>query len=257
LSGLGPRHSEVAYLRSLFRDASARRAADVVVLEGARLIDGARTRGAHIEAEYVAEDRGLDVPGAIVLAAGVIEKIADTKSPQGVVAVADDPVVVMTPAALDELGPGTILLAIDINDPGNAGTMIRSAEAAGCAAIVFAGNSVDPRNPKAIRSSAGAIFGVTVLEADDPVEAVAQLRATGRGVIGAVARDGRAPEAAPLGTGSVIAIGSEAHGLRPEVIALLDDTVTIPMTTSAESLNAAMAATLLVFESARQQRASS
>lgn len=254
---LGPRHGEVVYLRSLFRDPAARRAAGVVVLEGARSIAGARARGARIEAEYVAADRGLDVPGAIVLAPGVLEKVADTKSPQGIAAVADDPVGAFDAAALAALPAGPVLCAVDVNDPGNAGTMIRSAEAAGCAAVVFAGNSVDPRNPKVVRSSAGAIFGVRVLEAGDPVTTLEQLRAGGRPSVGALARAGRPPEAVDLGRDCVIVVGSEAHGLAPAVVERLDAAVTIPMAEATESLNAAMAATLLVFEAARQRRSAS
>ena len=218
------------------------------------MLEAARVRGADVNEVYVAVDRDLDEPDAVPLAAGVLERIADTKTPQGVVALVIDPVRAIDGGGFDDLAPGPILLAVDINDPGNAGTMIRSAEAAGCAAVVFAGNSVDPRNPKVVRSSAGSIFGVRVVEADDPITTIERLRATGRSVIGAVATGGTPPEQLALDGEVVVAVGSEAHGLSSEVTDVLDARVTIPMVDATESLNVAMAATVLVFEAARQRR---
>ncbi|MFZ4585568.1 MAG: TrmH family RNA methyltransferase [Acidimicrobiia bacterium] len=231
-------------LRLLLRDADARREQGLVVLEGARLLHGARDRHATITALYG------DGDGATPLAPGVIDRISEVRSPQPVIAVAVDPV----RSELGPLLPGALLIGVDINDPGNAGTMIRSAEAAGCAAVVFAGSSVDPRNPKCIRSSAGAIFGIDVVEARDPVECIDALGHLGYRTFAAVARAGAAPEAVDCAGNVAFVVGSEAHGLAQSVIDVSDGAVTIPMHGPAESLNVAQAATILCFEAARQRR---
>lgn len=243
MTPLGASNPALRRLRRLLRDADARRAEGRVVLEGRRLLDGARARGAEIEAVYG--------EGGIPIAPGVLERISDVHTPQPVLAVAIDPV----RAADAGITGGAVLVGVDINDPGNAGTMVRSAEASGCAAVVFAGNSVDPRNPKCVRASAGAIFGISVVEADDPVSLIELLTRIGHHPVAAVAHRGAVPERLDLTGDVAIVVGSEAHGLAPEAIDACRDRVTVPMASAAESLNVAMAATVLCFEAARQRRA--
>jgi TrmH family RNA methyltransferase len=152
---------------------------------------------------------------------------------------------------LDAVGGrgGFVVVAAGVADPGNAGTIVRSAEAAGADGVVFTVGSVDVFNPKVVRASAGALFRVPVA-----VEvAVGALRALGVPLLGtAAARGTPYDECAVLGEACAILLGNEAHGLRVDIA--LDELVTIPHAGRAESLNVAMAATVLCFEAARRRR---
>ncbi len=180
----------------------------------------------------------------------MLEKVADARTPQPVLAVA-----AVRSVPLDDLGTdGLVIVAVTVRDPGNVGALVRSAEAAGAAGVVFV-DSADPYGPKAVRASAGAIFGVRVVEADDPVQVLETLGAQGRRRVGTLARGGLAHDAVDLTRPVAIVLGSEGQGLAPNVIALLDAEITIPMDGAAESLNVAMAGAVLAFEAARQRRA--
>ena len=178
---------------------------------------------------------------------GVLEKVGTTRTPQPVLAVAAMPTDPHLPPT------GDVLVAVDVADPGNLGTMIRSAEAAGVAAVVVTGASVDPHNPKTVRSTAGAIFGLPVIEEPDPAGALDTLHAHGRHTVGTAATGGRAADTVDVTRPIALVVGNEAHGLAPDVQARLDDVVTIPMHGGAESLNVAMAATVLLFDLDRRR----
>jgi TrmH family RNA methyltransferase len=156
--------------------------------------------------------------------------------------------------SLAELAPdGPVVVAVGMSDPGNLGTIVRCAEAAGAGGVVTSANSVDVHNPKVVRSSAGAIFAVTVVEADDPVEVLEQLADRGPR-IGTRPSGAAHYESVDLSRPCSLVLGNEAHGLPDAVRDCLDAEITIPMAQGAESLNVAMAATVLLFESARQRR---
>jgi TrmH family RNA methyltransferase len=153
--------------------------------------------------------------------------------------------------SLEDLANATFVVVGDrINDPGNAGTMLRSAEAAGAEAVVLTSGSVDPYNPKVVRASAGALFAVPVV-ADVTLDEV--LAAPGMRSYGTTSRSARPYTDADFIAPTTLVVGNEAHGLDPA--APVDEWVTIPHRGRAESLNVAMATTLLVFEVARQRAA--
>ncbi len=258
-SGLGARHPEVQRLRALNRDPQARATEAAFVLEGPRLIDAALTRHAPLEAVYLGYRARpafepllarLDTAGVPVydLREGVLEKIGVTRTPQPVLAVAPH-----RPARLDDVPTGDVLLAVDINDPGNLGTIVRSAEAAGITAVVVTGDSVDALNPKAVRASAGAVLGVPIVEATDPGATLDTLTHTGRTGVGTVAHDGAPLDVLDQAEPLTLVLGNEARGLDPDLRRRLDTVVTIPMHGAAESLNVAMAATVLCFERDRRR----
>jgi RNA methyltransferase, TrmH family len=258
--GLGPRHADVKRLRALLRDGKARDAEQAFVLEGPRVIEGALERGVVLDALYLGPNadvafaplvKRVSAAGTPILglAEGVLEKVGSTRTPQPLLGIARR---VTQPFAAVP-GSGAAVVAVGIADPGNLGTIIRSSEAAGVDAVVTCGNSVDAQNPKAVRSSAGAIFGITVMEAGDPVELLEMLATHGRRRLGTRAAGGEAYSEVDFTVPSALVFGNEAHGLAPEVDGRLDGHVTIPMTSRAESLNVAMAATVLVFEVARQR----
>ncbi|MEX2032575.1 MAG: RNA methyltransferase, partial [Dehalococcoidia bacterium] len=186
----------------------------------------------------------------VELKEGVLEKVGLTRTPQPVLAVA---VGGLAPLAAVR-GDGVVVVAIDVADPGNLGTILRSAEAAAADAVVVCGTSVDPRNPKVVRASAGACFGMPVNHCEHSLEVLEHLRSQGRRLIGAVAHGGEPYDSIDLVRPSALVVGNEAHGLDEEAQASLDHLVSIPMATPAESLNVAMAATVVLFDAARQRR---
>ena len=176
-----------------------------------------------------------------VLAAGVIERVASTESPQPNLAVVRIP-----KTALDLATADFVLVADRVADPGNLGTILRSAEAAGVDGVVLTAGSVDPFNPKVVRASAGALFRVPVLDAT-----LESVHAAGLRTIGTSSHRGSAHTDADLTGRIALVVGNEARGLPDD--ADVDEWVTIRHRGRAESLNVAMAATVLCFEASRQR----
>jgi len=262
----GPRHPGVRALRALARDPRARADVGACLLEGPRVITAALDRGAALEAVYCGPGAARAFPDVVARCAavgvpvhdlkeGVLERIGTTRTPQPVLAVAR-----FGPAALDVVVAAardrSALVVVGVSDPGNLGTILRSAEAAGLGGVVVAGDAVDVRSPKVVRASAGSVFGLPVAVVPDALPALGALRAAGVVTVGAVARGGDAPDGIGLGRGAALVLGNEAHGLDPALTAAVDRLVTVPMAGPTESLNVAMAATVLCFEAARQRAAS-
>ncbi len=266
-SSLGPRHAAVKRLRELLRDARARAAERAFVVEGPRAVDAALDRGARFEAVYFGPRADAAFPAltariaatgteVVTLKEGVLEKVGTTRTPQPVLAVASMPA--SDPAALAR--DGLVLMGVALSDPGNLGTILRGAEASGAAAIVLGPGSVDAYNPKVVRASAGAIFGIPVVDAVSEgwsaVEALDALGELGRQRLGAAARTGTPYPEVDFRRPTAVVLGNEARGLGEDVAAHLDGHVTIPMGGPTESLNVAMAATILCFESSKQRAGS-
>jgi TrmH family RNA methyltransferase len=211
----------------------------VFVVEGVGLLRQAIDAGWEVEGCYVAPDNVVDLDvEQHQLAPNVMERVASTESPQPVLAV-----VSMRQSALP-VDATFVLVADRLADPGNAGTIIRSAEAAGANAVVLTPGSVDPYNPKVVRASAGSLFRIPVVEA--ALESLSGYRRLGT----SSHRGDRYTD--PVYHGRVAGVvGNEAHGLDDD--AAIDQWITIPHAGAAESLNVAMAATVLAFEVARQR----
>jgi TrmH family RNA methyltransferase len=186
--------------------------------------------------------------------------LAETVHPQGVIAVCrflDRPLDVVLPAPADD-GPALLAVCADVRDPGNAGTVIRCADAAGASAVVLTGSSVDPYNGKAVRSSAGSIFHVGLAIEPDTAAVIAALQ--NRGVL-VLAADGAgerdldgALDEGLLDRPTAWLFGNEAWGLPDELAAMADHRVRIPIHGRAESLNLATAAAVCLYASARARR---
>ncbi|MEU6078128.1 RNA methyltransferase [Micromonospora sp. NPDC047074] len=182
--------------------------------------------------------------------------LAETVAPQGVVAVCRHLDVPLEQALAG--GPRLVTVLAEIRDPGNAGTVLRTADAAGAGAVVFAGEAVDPYNGKCVRASAGSLFHVDVVRAPDPADVVAALRGAGLTVLattgyGDVDLDDLA-DAGRLAAPTAWLFGSEAHGLSEALTAAADARVRVPLHGRAESLNLAAAAAVCLYASARAQR---
>jgi TrmH family RNA methyltransferase len=177
--------------------------------------------------------------------------LSPSVSPAGLVAVCR-----FLDVPLEETLAGDLVaICADVRDPGNAGTVIRTADAAGASGVVLAGRSVDPYNDKTVRASVGSLFHLPMAVAADPAVAVAAARAAGHRLLAA---DGAGEvdlfDAGDLLTGKVAWLfGNEAWGLPEDLAALADHRVAIPITGRAESLNLATAAALCLFESARRR----
>jgi TrmH family RNA methyltransferase len=184
--------------------------------------------------------------------------VAGTVTPQPVLAVARRRPPTLTDVVARPGGdgdePSLLVVGVDVRDPGNAGTIVRSAEAAGAQGVIFCRGSVDVTNPKTVRASAGALFHVPVVEGCDPQEVLGVLGDVGQMRIAAVAHGGERPDRVDLCRAVALIFGNEAQGLPADVLAGVDTAVTIPMPGRSESLNLGMAASILLYE-ARRQRA--
>ena len=191
-----------------------------------------------------------DVPVQLITERAA-KALSDTVTPVGLVAVCRMPEASPT----DVLSaPRLVAVAVDTADPGNAGTLIRLADAMGADALVLAGEGVDPYNAKCLRASAGSIFGVPVLEMPDTAELVDALRAAGLRVLATTLDGETSLDDADLSVPTAWLFGPEAHGLSDDVAALADARVLIPMAGSAESLNVAAAAAICLYQSSRATR---
>jgi len=256
----------VRRLRQLLRKRGLRATEQVVVVEGAELLSVAMAAGASIEAVYVAPEGAaapavVDVANRVLsqggrvfdLAPGVMERVASTVTPQPLLAV-----VSYAPTHLDALDGATlVVVCVDVRDPGNLGTLIRTADAAGVDAVVCCDGTVDPTNPKCVRATAGSLFHVPVVEGGATADVVVALSRRGFTTVATVVRGGT-DYAAFDWTGPVaLVLGNEAGGLPDELVATLDAGVTIPMAGRTESLNVSVSAAVLCFEALRQRRTSS
>lgn len=238
------------------------------MVEGPHAVEAAIAAGADLETIFI----GADAPAAYADVAaragvsirtvqrGVLERVLTSSHPQPLAALAR-----WTPLGLAGLGSsldpatagrtGPVLVLAGVSDPGNLGTILRSAAATDAAAVVLAGDAVDPGNPKAVRASAGVLFSVPVAVVDDFVAVVAAVHEAGRRVVGLAAGATRLLDDVDLTVPLAVVFGNEARGMSEADVALVDELVAIPMVDDVESINVAMAATVVLFESARQRRA--
>ncbi len=274
-SGIGMRPGESPFTERTPRVIAARRllrrsqrdTERLFLAEGPQAVREAVDAGTAVElfGTPAAFDRYAELTGTAASAGArlspvtdrALESLAETRSPQGLVAVCRQSDVPLS--AVLAAQPRLVAVLADIRDPGNAGTVLRSADAAGADAVVFAGHSVDPYNGKCVRASTGSLFHLPLCRSgDDPVGLVHSLRTAGLRVFAA---DGGGADdlddladAGELAAPTAWLFGSEAHGLPPELAAAADRTVRVPVYGRAESLNLAAAAVVCLYASARCQR---
>lgn len=198
-----------------------------------------------------AERWGPLAPRTTLVDERVLGHLSDAATPQGVVAVA----AIRTVALADVLGEGIVVVLCGAADPGNVGTIIRTADAVAARAVVLARGSADPFGPKVVRSTAGSLTHVPLVVDVEAVEAVRACRAAGHRTVGLEAdASRRVDEDGALAAPVALVMGSEAHGLPDEVRAEVEACVSLPVYGRAESLNLAVATSLALYEAARQQR---
>lgn len=185
-----------------------------------------------------------------ILPDNLFKEISDTENPQGIMAV-----VKARRYKLEELVNGCRLLVVldSIQDPGNMGTIIRTADAAGADGVILSKGCVDLYNPKVLRSTMGSIFHLPVYISDNLVETVSLLKSKGIFTIAAHLKGGKNFYDLDMKDATAIIIGNEANGISDEVAGCADELVRIPMPGRAESLNASVAAGLMIYEAVRQR----
>lgn len=265
---LAPGNPRLKHLRRLRGRRSARRDSGQCVVEGPTLVAevlAAATDGAggitvvevYADAAWLETRGGTWDSGPVPLRPvrpGVLAGVLDTVTPQPVAALVTVPSHDLSVLAAGRGARDAPVLALDaVADPGNLGTLVRSAAGAGAAGVVVGEGSADPWGPKALRASAGASLRLAVVEAP-LAQALATLADGGRQILVADAHEGPPPDAVDLSGPTVLVLGNESHGVAPEVARMAQGRVAIPLAGGTESLNVAMAGTVLVFEAARQRR---
>jgi TrmH family RNA methyltransferase len=213
----------------------------------------AEARSRHDELTAQAAARGVPV---LVVSGQVMAELAQTVTPQGLLAVCqfiDVPLQRLTAAS-----PRLVVLLANVRDPGNAGTVLRTADAAGADGVVFSDASVDPYNSKCVRASAGSLFHLPVVAGSPLRQAAAALRGAGLQILAAEGSAGRELDElesdGALGRPTAWLFGNEAWGLPADLVALADQAVAVPIYGRAESLNLAAAAAVCLYASARARR---
>lgn len=182
----------------------------------------------------------------------VFRKMSDTKTPQGILCVLKQ-----RHYKIEEMlvsSAPLLLLLEDIQDPGNLGTMFRAGEGAGITGVIMSKNTVDIYNPKTIRSTMGSVYRIPFFYAENLTESIAALKKKQISVYAAHLQGAGDYDTCDYKSGAAFLIGNEANGLREETSQTADLAVKIPMMGQVESLNAAVAASILLFEAARQRR---
>jgi TrmH family RNA methyltransferase len=224
----------------------------------------AEARARHADLVSAMADAGIPVH---LVSGEVMAELAQTITPQGLLAVCGFVDVPLDQALNGPNGPNgpdesagrpaLVAVLASVRDPGNAGTVLRAADAAGAQAVLFSDASVDPYNGKAVRASAGSLFHVPLVAGVRLEQAAGALRAAGLRILAADARGGRTLDdlsPAELAAPTAWVFGNEAWGMPEAVLALADESVAVPIYGRAESLNLATAAAVCLYASARAQR---
>ena len=223
------------------------------MIEGPKLVAEAAAAGVELTDVFHDEDVAAPPVADVAVhsvAAGVLDRVLDAATPQGVAAVA-----VLPAASLDDVlaRPGLVVVGDRIGDPGNVGTLARSLEAAGGGGLVLLAGSADPFGPKAVRASAGAVFRLPVAADIDPAALGDSCRRAGRRLVATAMTGGTPHTVIDLAVPVALVVGNEAHGVAPEISDAADELVSVEMDGPTESLNVAMATTVLAFEARRQR----
>jgi TrmH family RNA methyltransferase len=234
----------IAHFRKLGADAAYRRESGEFLCDGEKLLGEAIAYGADVTAVLysgAAPDGLPDTVPTYMADYTLIETVSPLKAPQQVVFSCRMPKL----SAFSDVKGCTIILE-GLQDPGNVGTIIRTAAAFGITRVLLTGGCADPYNPKTIRATMGAVFRQPV--ADTDLEGIKALKKQGVRLYGAALAPGSLDIREVSLESAAVAIGSEGRGLSEDLLALCDETIIIPMLPTSESLNAAVAASIVMWE---------
>ena len=239
---------------AMLKKAKARNDADAYIVEGIRMvreIPKAQLLRVYASESFLKEHTEM-VSAAECVSDKVFKEISDTKTPQGIMAVVRQEHYTLEKMMRMDKNPLFLMLE-SIQDPGNLGTMLRMAEGAGATGIIMNRSTVDIYNPKVVRSTLGSVFRVPFVYVDDMTEAAKQLQSAGIHLYAAHLKGENYYFQEDFRSSAAVMIGNEAAGLSDELSAMADTYIKIPMAGQVESLNAAMAATILMYEARRQR----
>ena len=237
-----------------------------LLLDGAHLVREAQAAALPFESVVIAQShvdreteehalaRSLDRAGVDVASAGesVFAALSPVRTPSGIVAIAlrhpTTMQAILTQAQL------FVMVAVDVQDPGNVGALMRISEAGGVTGIIVAGDSANPFSWKAVRGSMGSALRLPVTRGASIAEVLQELQTSQTKMIAAVPRDGRDPDTVDWSGRIALLLGGEGQGLDPRVIGAMDERVTIPMEPPVESLNVAASAAILIYAARRSRR---
>ena len=260
-------NAQVKELVKLMKKSRARDEAQVFLIEGPRMTGELaadpdwrrKIEKIYLSESYSGRNKGehqdLERTAPVeILSDSVFAHVSDTKTPQGILAVVRRRTYNMSDILGRDPAHAHVLVLDNLQDPGNLGTIFRTAEAAGVTGIILSRDCVDIYNPKVVRSTMGAVLRMPFLYVDDLPGTISELKGTGIKVYAAHLKGMHAYDQEDYRTGCAFLIGNEGNGLRDEVAECADHYVIIPMQGKAESLNAAVAAAVLMFEVSRQRR---
>jgi TrmH family RNA methyltransferase len=236
-----------------------------LLLDGVHLVRDARDAGIRFEvvavsmahagdgSEIAALARALEHDRVAIspVSESVMAAISPVRTPSGIVAIAERDT--LAPDAVCAQPGALVVVAADVQDPGNLGALLRAAEAGGATGVIVCGGSANPFSWKALRGSMGSALRLPVASVRTPELALEHVRKAGLQSVATVTRAGRAPEAVDWRPATALFLGGEGSGLPSPVVDGCDTRVTIPMRPPVESLNVAVAAALLVYEARRQR----
>ncbi len=237
----------IVHLKKLGADGDYRRDAGEFLCDGEKLLREAVDSGADIRAVLINGDKPAWLPEHIPLYSvgqDIIDAVSPLKNAQDIIFSCG------IPAREDEeTGAGDRIILEGIQDPGNVGTIIRTAGALNISAVILTGNCADPYHPKTVRATMGAIFRQRVIITD--FAGIAALKEKGIRLCGAALGDNCSDIREASLKNAAVVIGSEGRGLSPEMLALCGETIKIPMSPTSESLNAAAAAAIIMWEASK------
>lgn len=252
-------NQQFRYIMQLQKKARQRRKDQVYIIEGIKLFEEVpkdRLVYTCVSESFIAVLENKEKLGDItydVVKDAIFAELSDTKTPQGILAIVKQFSYNLDSILKREEKPLFLLLET-IQDPGNLGTMIRTAEAAGVTGVIMNTETVDLYNPKVVRATMGSMFRVPCIVAEDFEGLLQRLKGQGIAVYAAHLDAKEVYDAFPYEEGTAFIIGNEANGISDKLSAAADQLVKIPMCGQVESLNAATAATILLFEAASHRR---
>ena len=251
-------NKRIKWLVSLSEKAKERKKEQVFLVEGSKMFEEADekyTREVYVSESYIEKNgisEKLKKTGYEIVSDEVFKKISDTRSPQGILCVMKQYQYTLEDVLTKE-NP-TLVLLEDIQDPGNLGTILRTGEGAGIDGVIMTKDTVDIYNPKTIRATMGSIYRMPFIYVDSLKETIEKLQDKGIVVYAAHLKGKAYYDSFDFKKGCAFLIGNEGNGLKKETADLADFYLKIPMEGQVESLNAAIATTLLMYEAFRQRR---
>lgn len=254
-------NQQVKDIIKLQKQPKYRRSQSLFVAEGLKMLTEAAEKGSLVKI-YISESVIQKKHGSLAkickeypyetVSDKIFQQISDTVTTQGILGIVKQPSYNIKSILEDKRHMW--LLLDDIRDPGNLGTIMRTAEGAGMSAVIMGKGTADLFNPKTVRSTMGAIFRMPFIYADDITEIIMQIRDNGYNVYGTAMEGSIIYDKADYTKGAGIVIGNEANGIQDKVLECITGSIRIPMEGKLESLNAAVSAAVVMYEAARQRR---